>query len=253
MAQLKQISVRNRLLQALAAEDFTLIEPQLERIALPKGKALIEPQQPAEHVTFVETGIASVVALASEDRRVEVGIVGREGCAGHSVVLGVDRTPHQSFIQVEGHGYCIASSHLTRAIEESRTLHGLLLRYVQAFNVQVAATAASNGESVLGERIARWLLMCHDRIEGDELTLTHEFLSLMLAVRRASVTEALHVLEGAGIVRVKRAFISIQNRERLEEMADDSYGQPEAEYERLIPRPGSSGADHLRLVPGDGS
>jgi CRP-like cAMP-binding protein len=125
MAQLKQISVRNRLLQALAAEDFTLIEPQLERIALPKGKALIEPQQPAEHVTFVETGIASVVALASEDRRVEVGIVGREGCVGHSVVLGVDRTPHQSFIQVEGHGYCIASSHLTRAIEESRTLHGL--------------------------------------------------------------------------------------------------------------------------------
>jgi DNA-binding transcriptional regulator YhcF (GntR family) len=85
---------------------------------------------------------------------------------------------------------------------------------------------------------SRWLLMCHDRVDGDELPLTHEFLSLMLAVRRAGVTEAIHLLEGAGIITARRAIITIIDRERLEETADDSYGAPEAEYERLIPMPG---------------
>jgi CRP-like cAMP-binding protein len=229
MAQLKQIAVRNRLLQALSPEDFTLIEPQLERVLLPKGKILIEPHEPIEHVTFIEAG------LASENRRVEVGIVGWDGFVEPCVVLDILRTPHQSFIQLEGHGYRIAAAHLTRAIEDSRTLHRLLLRYVHVTGIQVAATAAANGESVLGERLARWLLMCHDRIDGDELPLTHEFLSLMLAVRRASVTEAIHLLEGAGIIRAKRGFISIRDRERLEETAGNSYGVPEAEYEKLFP------------------
>ena len=139
------------------------------------------------------------------------------------------------------------------AIESSRTLHALLLRFVQVFNTQVAATAMSNGDSVIGQRLARWLLMCHDRIDGDELPLTHEFLSIMLAVRRAGVTEALHLLEGAGIIKARRALISILDRERLDEMAGDSYGQPEAEYERLIPKPGSPTTDHLRLVLAMGS
>ena len=168
-------------------------------------------------------------------------------------MLGVDHTPHLTFMQVEGHGYRIASAHLTRAMEESRSLQALLLRYVQAFSIQVAATAASNGESGIGERLARWLLMSHDRIDGDELPLTHEFLSLMLAVRRAGVTEALHVLDGTGIIKARRGVITILDRERLEEKAGESYGVPEAEYEKLIPRPGSPGADHLRLVPREDS
>ena len=235
MPQLKQVSVRNRLLRALSPADFALVEPRLERIDLARGKVLIEPHGPIDHVTFIEAGIGSVVAFTSENQRVEVGIVGWEGLIGPSVALGVLHTPHQSFIQVQGHGYRIATADLTRAIEHSRSLHGLLLRYVHAFNVQVAASAASNGESVLGERLARWLLMCHDRIEGDALAITHEFLSLMLAVRRASVTEALHLLEGAGLVQAKRAFIAIRDRERLEELAGQSYGVPEAEYEKLFP------------------
>ena len=116
--------------------------------------------------------------------------------------------------------------------------------------VQVAATAAANSERVIGQRLARWLLMCHDRIEGDDLPLTHEFLSIMLAVRRAGVTEAIHLLEGADLITARRAFITIVDRERLEETAGESYGEPEAEYEKLIPRSGSTAGDHLRLVPG---
>jgi CRP-like cAMP-binding protein len=235
MAQLKQASFRNRLLEALSADDFALIQPHLEKIALPQRKVMIEAGELIEHVYFIETGVASVISIASENRRVEIGIVGREGLVGPSIVLGVDRTPHHSFMQVEGSGYRISTSHLARAIEESRTLHGLLQRYVQVLLVQIAATAMSNGEGILGERLARWLLMCHDRVDGDELPLTHEFLSLMLAVRRAGVTEAIHLLEGADIVTARRAIITIIDRERLEETAGDSYGVPEAEYERLIP------------------
>ena len=253
VARLKQVSVHNRLLQALSPEDFTLIEPELERIALPRGMVLVEPDEPIAHVIFFEAGIGSVVALASASRRVEVRIVGREGFVDPSVALGVSHTPYQSFVQVEGHGHRIGAAHLGRAMEASRSLHGLLLRYVHVAGIQVAATAAANGESVLSERLARWLLMCHDRVEGDALSLTHEFLAVMLGVRRAGVTEALHLLEEAGIIRARRASITILDRGRLEETAGDSYGAPEAEYERLIPGPGSSRAGHLRLVSRGGA
>lgn len=250
MALLEQISLRNRLLQALSPVEFASLAPHLERVSLPKGKVLIERNEAIEHVYFPEAGVGSVVAMAPENRKVEVGLLGWDGLVGPSVVLGVLHTPHQSCMQVEGFGHRIASAHVTRAIADSRSLHGLLLRYVQAFGIQVAATAASNGDSVIGQRHARWLLMCHDRVEGDELPLTHVFLSVMLAVRRAGVTEALHLLEGADIIEARRGVITILDRERLEETAGDSYGEPESEYEKLIPKPGSPGADHHRLVSG---
>ncbi|MGO4524943.1 Crp/Fnr family transcriptional regulator [Microvirga sp. 2MCAF35] len=249
MVQPDQSSLRNQLLRALAPEDFALVGPYLEPVALPKGKVLIEPNQPIEYVYFAESGVASVVALNSDYRPVEIAIVGWEGLVGPSVILGVDRTPHQSFFQMEGEGYRIATSHLTQALEASRTLLDLLLRYIHVVTVQTAATAMSNGDSVLSERLARWLLMCHDRVEGNELALTHEFLSLMLAVRRPGVTEAIHLLEGTGMIRARRANITILDRERLEETAGDSYGVPEAEYERLIPNPEVSGGSHFRRGP----
>jgi CRP-like cAMP-binding protein len=235
MIQLKQSSMRNRLLQTLSPDDFALIAPDLEFVALPRSTVLIEPNEPIEHVYFLESGVSSVVSINSESRRVEVCISGSEGLIGPSVVLGVNRTPHQSFMQVEGSGYRIVSAHLARAIESSPSLRHLLLRYIHVVKIQIAATAMSNGDNVLGERLARWLLMCHDRVDGDELQLTHEFLSLMLAVRRAGVTDAIHLLEGTGIIKARRAHITILDRERLEETAGDSYGVPEAEYERLIP------------------
>jgi CRP-like cAMP-binding protein len=247
VTQLKQSSLRNRLLQALALEDFALIEPHLERVALPKGRVLIEPNHPIEHVYFPESGVASVVTINSEDRPVEIAIVGREGLVGSSVILGVDRTPHQSFFQMEGSGYRIAVAPLIQALEASPSLHGLLLRYVHVLTVQIAATATSNGDRVLGDRLARWLLMCHDRVDGDELALTHEFLSLMLAVRRPGVTEVIHLLEGTGTIKARRAHITILDRARLEKTAGDSYGVPEAEYERLTPKPAMSGASYSRL------
>jgi CRP-like cAMP-binding protein len=113
-------------------------------------------------------------------------------------------------------------------------LHQHLLGYVEAFQVQVAHTALSHGSYTLEERLARWLLMCHDRLDGDDLPLVHEFLSLMLGVQRSGVTLALHMLEAGDMIRAKRGLITITDRGKLEDVAGGSYGVPEAEYRRLI-------------------
>jgi CRP-like cAMP-binding protein len=117
---------------------------------------------------------------------------------------------------------------------KSPTLRGMLLHYVQAFMIQTAHTAASNGSAKLEERLARWLLMAHDRTDGDELSLVHEFLAVMLGVRRPGVTVALHTLEEQGLIRARRGSILIIDRAGLEELANSSYGVPEAEYDRLM-------------------
>jgi len=122
-----------------------------------------------------------------------------------------------------------------RIIAEGRPgLHRHLLRFVQAFTVQVAQTALSNGSYTLEERLARWLLMCHDRVDGDVLSTTHEFLSIMLGVRRPGVTEALHILEGAHVIRAERGLVTVLDRAKLEQVAGESYGVAEAEYARLM-------------------
>jgi CRP-like cAMP-binding protein len=118
-------------------------------------------------------------------------------------------------------------------MESVPSLKGLLLRYVHLFMIQVAATALADGRYDVNQRLARWLLMCHDRL-GDELLLTHDFLALMLGVRRPSVTDALHVLEGHRLIKAERSRITVRDRRGLEGVAGDAYGAPEIEYWRLI-------------------
>ena len=133
-----------------------------------------------------------------------------------------------------GEGQRLRSDDLREAMQTSPTLQALLLRYGQALMVQTAQTALANGRAKIGERLARWLLMAHDRADGDELPLVHEFLALMLGVRREGVTLALQRLEGINLIGAKRGRITILDRKGLEECADGSYGVPEAEYERLF-------------------
>ena len=169
MAVPAQASVRNRLLAALSPADFSLLEPQLEPIPLPVRTCLAEPNTPIQHVYFLEQGIASVVASTPQGRRIEVGIIGREGLTGLSVLVGTDRSPHECFIQTPGVGLQILADDLRRALAASAALHQHLLRFVQAFMVQMGQTALANACHVIEQRLARWLLMCHDRVDGDEL------------------------------------------------------------------------------------
>jgi CRP-like cAMP-binding protein len=227
-------SVRNRLLRAMSPEDFARLAPHLEPVALNVRDVLVEPNRPIEHVYFVEAGLASVVAISPDNERLEIGHVGREGMTGEPIILLVDQTPHQTFIQVAGSGFRMRSEALTTAMEASSSLKALLLRWVQVLLIQTAQSALANGRYTIQERLARWLLMCHDRLDGNDLPLTHEFLALMLGVRRSGVTEALHVLEGVKIVKTSRGRVQILDREKLEEVASDSYGLTEVQYAKLI-------------------
>ena len=231
---LSQSTVHNRLLRAMSAEDFARLTPHFEPVTLSLKQVLVEPNQPIEHVHFMEDGLASVVAISTDNERLEVGHIGREGMTGEPVILLIDQTPHQTFIQVAGSGLRMRAEDLAAAMGASPSLNVLLLRWVQALMIQTAQSALANGRYTIQERLARWLLMCHDRLDGDDLPLTHEFLSLMLGVRRSGVTEALHVLEGVRIVKTSRGRIHLLDRGRLEEIAGGCHGLAEAEYGRLI-------------------
>jgi CRP-like cAMP-binding protein len=227
-------SHRNILLASLSTEDQALLDRRLEAVDLNQRDVLFEPNVPIEYVYFFEGGLSSEIVVSPDGERIEVGCVGREGLSGIPVVLGLDRTPHHAFIQVGGPALRIRAHDLQRAMDESRSLRALLLRFAHVFMIQIAATALADGRYSLEQRLARWLLMTHDRIGRDELPLTHEFLALMLGVRRPGVTEALHVLEGERLIKAQRALIKVQDRSGLETRAGGCYGVPEAEYEGVI-------------------
>ena len=227
-------STANRLLSRLSPEDFLLLQPNLKWVDLPLRRQLERPNKPIDQIYFLESGFASVVADGSGGRGIEVGLIGREGMTGLSVLMGTDRSPHETFIQSAGEGVRISAGSLRRAMDISRTLHGTLLLYAHAFALQVTNTAMANGRSKIEQRLARWLLMAQDRIGEDEVLLTHELLSLMLGVRRPGVTVALKLLEEAGVLRARRGLISITDRRGLERLADRTYGVAEAEYRRLL-------------------
>ena len=234
MSQLQQSSVRNRLLKALSPDDFALLQPHLQPMATELRQQLIAPNTPVKQLFFPEVGFGSVTTHGSSSK-VEVGIIGREGLAGASpVLLGTDRTPHEHFVQSAGEMLSITTEALCAAISQSASLHKLLLRSVQVQIVQTAQTAYVNATYTVDVRLARWLLMCRDRVEGDDLQITHEFLSLMLGVQRSSTTLAVQALEGHRLIKARRGRITILDRAALEGIADDGYGLPEAEFARLI-------------------
>jgi CRP-like cAMP-binding protein len=227
-------SPRNRLLAALSREDFALFQPHLRSADLPLKTDLELPHERIDAVYFMEAGIASVVAVASDSTEAEVGLIGCEGMSGTAVVLGGDRSPHSTYIQVVGEGQRLPANELRRAMDASGSVRTLLLKYVQVFMVQTAHTAIANARSHIDQRLARWILMAHDRTRDNTLPLTHEFLALMLAVRRPGVTEALQSLKRQKLIDSRRNQIIVLDREGIEQMAGNSYGMPEREYRRLI-------------------
>jgi CRP-like cAMP-binding protein len=224
----------NRLLARLAPKDLDALRPHLEAVDLPLRLDLEKPGRRIDAVYFPETGIASVVAIQSNDTRVEVGLIGCEGMSGIAVVLGNHQTPNSTYMQLGGAGHRMSADALRDAMAKNAGLQIVFLKYVQAFLVQTSHTAICNARSRLDERLARWILMAHDRATGSTILLTHEFLALMLGVRRAGVTQALQALVNQGLVKSARGEITVLDRKGLEGRAGDSYGVPEREYRRLL-------------------
>lgn len=215
----------NRLLARLSRADAALLAPHLQAVELPVRRQLQARNRRVEQVYFPDSGVASVVA--NGQRPIEVGMIGREGMTGISAVLGNgDRVPHETYMQIAGRGQRLSAAKLREAIAASVSLHQMLLRFVHAYLAQTTQTALANARSNIEERLARWLLLAHDRIDGDELPLTHEFLAVMLGVRRSGVTTALQALERRGLIAHRRSFITITDREGLLEGSNGSYSPP---------------------------
>ncbi|MBZ9799025.1 Crp/Fnr family transcriptional regulator [Mesorhizobium sp. ES1-4] len=217
----------------MSVDDLERLRPHLEGVFLELRAPLENEGQAIEAVYFLESGIASVVARASA-AEAEVGIIGFEGMTGSALIMGDDLASFNCYIQSTSEAIRIGAAPFVAALEDSPTLRPFLLRYVQYLHIQTSYTASINARHSLEVRLARWLLMCSDRTVGDRLMITHQFLSVMLGVRRPGVTVGLQTIESHGYIRARRGEITIRNRQGLMSLARESYGAPELQYRRLI-------------------
>jgi len=231
---LQHSTVRNRLLRRLSGDDFALLQPHLRPMPTKLRQILISPREPVTQLFFPEVGYVSVLAENGK-YGIEVGMVGREGLVGAApVLLGSDCATYHEFVQSAGEMLAIGIGPFCTAVRHSPTLRRLMLRYVQTKLIQTSQTACANAVYNMDLRLARWLLMCHDRLDGDEIPITHDLIALLLGVQRSGVTVAVRSLAGARLIRRQRGRITVLNREALITLAHSSYGVPEAEYARLI-------------------
>ena len=224
----------NNLIHTMSSDDRGAIRPFLTPVELSKGMVVEERNEPIRDVYFPRSGVGSMVVSTENGRPIEVGLFGREGMSGTAIVMQSEYSSHKTFMQLRGDGWSIDAERLRDLLVQNTSMHRHLLRYVQTLMTQISQTALSNGHAKLEERLARWLLMCHDRLDIDRMNLTHEFMSIMLGVRRAGVTVGVHILEGKGLIRAHRGEIIILDREELENEAHGFHGVAEAEYARLI-------------------
>ncbi|UAJ11176.1 Crp/Fnr family transcriptional regulator [Glacieibacterium megasporae] len=235
--KITQSSASNLLLRNMLPDDYALIENDIVRIPLPVGLRLHEAHRAITRVYFPEDGLVSIVAVTPAGKQCEVGVFGREGMSETATVLGTDNAPYEAYVQVGGvSALSLPVESLTEAFDASPTLRRHLLRYCQAMMIQLSSSIAAAGLTI-PQRLARWLLMAHDRAPADNIGLTHEFLSMMLGVRRGGVTIALQTLTAAGMIATSRSVIAIRDRAGLKLLAGDGYGLAESEYERLIGEP----------------
>ncbi len=226
---------RNRILSGLDPHDINLLRPHLTEVTLSFRQRLETPNRPIEHVYFIEDGLVSIIATTRPGpRQAEVGLVGFEGMTGLAVVTGAEQSPNDTVMQSDGRAQVISAAVLRDLLDRSSSMLKRLMLYSFLFQVQTAQTVLANAEGSIEERLARWLLMAHDRLESDELKLTHETLALMLGVRRPGVTIALQRLEARNLILTRRGSVVINDRPGMIAIAQGFYGTPEAEYERLF-------------------
>ena len=229
-----QYKIRNRILAALPAAEYASLAGHLSLTTLDLGQTLHRHGDVIEYVYFVETGFISALTILSDGQPLEIGLIGSEGVAGFSVILGTDTSYAETMCQTGGEAYRMPAHALVQAFKQSLVLRDLLLRYVLIFQVQVAQTAACNAYHALEQRLARWLLAAHDRSGTPELSLTQDLIAVMLGVRRATVSIAASTLQRAGVIRYQHGKITIVNRTGLEDAACECHEAVNGEYRRLF-------------------
>jgi CRP-like cAMP-binding protein len=227
------IAAHNSVLSRLPAATLARLHPKVRQVQLRRHDILQEAHRSIDRVYFLQQGLAVLSARTRRDGEVGAAIVGRLGVVGVPVVLGTARSSHRCVMEVPGEALQIGSDDLRRAMDESPLLRQQLLSYVQALLVQSSQTALCNARHSLEERLARWLLLTQDLLDGDIIPLTHDVLAMMLGVRRAGITTALEQLERNGAVRRKRGAVEIVGRTHLEQWACECYRIIATEYQRL--------------------
>jgi CRP-like cAMP-binding protein len=220
----ESIPVKNELLAALPRAAYLRLIPHLESVSLALGASLYNSGESIEHVYFPEDALISLVTHMRDGETVEVGLIGRDGMVGIPVLLGDDIAFEAAVVQIAGSALRMPSATFKQLIKRGGSpLLTRLLLYTRVLMKQVAQTAACNGRHTAEKRLARWLLMCHDRAESDVLMLTQDFISDMLGLRRAGVSSAAVGLQEEGFIRYSRGRVTILKREGLEAFACECY------------------------------
>ncbi len=227
-------TTRNRLLSALPPDSLARLWPELTPVDLELRQVLHRPEQPITIVYFPERGWLSMLAPLEDGDAAEVGLIGHEGLVGLPVVLGEPFDDVEAMVQCQGAALSISTDALRAAMEHDPVLRTLFLRYALVHHTQVTRTAACNGRHHIEQRLARWLLMAHDRNEGDEFPMTHEFLGMMLGVRRAGITVAAGQLQKAGLISYRFGQMRITDRPGLENITCECYGFGRRASDRLF-------------------
>lgn len=227
-------ALRNRLLRALPPDELGELWPKLEPVELEMRQILQHPEQPQTAVYFIETGWMSMLAYMEDGDAAEVGLVGNEGMLGLQLLLDDELDDLEGMVQCPGTALRLPAAAFREALERLPGFRRLLHRYALVQHGQVARTAACNGRHDIPQRLARWLLMAHDRAEGDTYPMTHEFLSMMLGVRRAGISVAAGTLQKAGLIRYTAGKITIADRAGLENASCECYGVTRRANERLF-------------------
>jgi CRP-like cAMP-binding protein len=208
--------VANRLLAALPGKEYQRLRPHLKEVALSFGEVLYEPGEIIRRVYFPNRGIVSLLSMVEERSTLEVGVVGAEGMVGISVFLGAHASLNQALVQGAGTAMSMKADAMRKHVGHEGPLPDMLRRYTNSLLAQISQTAACNRFHALEARLARWLLMTHDRLRSNEFKLTQEFLSHMLGVRREGVTNAARALQRQNLIRYVRGQITILDRAGLE-------------------------------------
>jgi CRP-like cAMP-binding protein len=224
---------RNRILAALPNDEYERLLPHLKSVTLEYKQVIYEPHKTIRYAYFPEDSVISMVTTVIDKTVVEVGLAGREGMVCVATFLGANSSPHQGLVQGQGSAMRIKASALREEFKRGGSLQELLLRYTQTHLVQIAQTAVCNRLHGLESRLSRWLLMIHDRIDGDEFLLTQDIISIMLGAQRTGVTDAASTLQRKGIISYSRGRIAVLDRQKMEESSCECYWIVREEYDRL--------------------
>jgi CRP-like cAMP-binding protein len=225
---------KNRILAALPQADLDRFFASLQPVSLPLKHLLYQVGAPLDWIYFIEQGVASILTSMANGSTIEVGMVGSEGIVGAAALMGGEASAQQIVVQVPGAALKMPAAKCKEAFDQSPAFRAAVLRSVAAFLDLGAQTAACNRLHTIEQRCARWFLMALDRLDGDVLPMTHEFLASMLGVRRAGITETAGELQRAGLIRNGRGAVTVVDRPGLEAAACECYGLDHARLMRLL-------------------